>query len=187
MAQPLAHVRTPSVTSPDLTSSAATVALAAPAPRHVTEFVIDDATLVPTTLALAAARADVIRVRHGAGLPTHASVRALVAMLDDEVAAVGRSRDDVTVVLEVETVVADDEDDAARRRGHLAYSAAFSHLAWQADATMLVAAPGTVVDEAAELARRTGVDRVELVLVGRSRRHAPTIARTLARTLPAHP
>lgn len=179
MAQPLAHVRTPAPTSPAPTSPVASVALASPAPRHVTEFVIDDATLVPTTLALAAARADVIRVRHGAGLPTRAAVRALVAMLDGEVAAVGRSRDDVTVVLEVETVVAADEDDAARRRSHLAYSAAFSHLAWQADATILVAPLGTLADRAAEVARSTGVDRVELALVGRSRRHAATLTHTL--------
>ncbi|GEA80012.1 hypothetical protein [Cellulomonas uda] len=176
MAQPLAHVRTPDLTSP---ARPAAVALAAATPRHVTEFVIDDSTLVPTTLALAAARADVIRVRHGAGLPTHAAVRALVAMLDGEMAALGRPRSDVTVVLEVETVVADDARDAARRRGHLAYAAAFSHLAWHVDATMLVAPLDALAAEAAQVARRAGVDRVELALVGGSRRHAAALARTL--------
>jgi len=172
VAQPLTHAHPSATATP-------TPATPAPAPRHVTEFVLDDASLVPTVLALAAARADVIRVRHGAGLPTQAAVRALVAMLDDEVAAVGRNRADVTVVLEIEVVVADDERDAARRRANLAYSAALSHAAWHADATLLVAPLASVPAEAAEIARRTGVDRVELTLLPSSSHHAAALATTL--------
>ncbi|KMM46283.1 hypothetical protein CWIS_05990 [Cellulomonas sp. A375-1] len=177
MAQPLTHVRAPRPrVADDLVVRAP---LPAAQPSRGTEFVIDDATLDPTTIALAAARADVIRIRHGAGLPTHAAVRALVQMLDDEVAAVGRDRADVLVVLEVETVVADDEADAHRRREHLMYAAAFSHLAWLPGDAMLVAPIDALAEAVAQVLRRTGVDAVELALVGPSRRLVPEVAAAL--------
>lgn len=184
MAQPLTHVRASrhSVARARVADDLVVRSpLSAPQPSRGTEFVIDDSTLDPTTIALAAARADVIRIRHGAGLPTHAAVRALVQMLDDEVAAVGRDRADVLVVLEVETVVADDEADAARRRSHLAYAAAFSHLAWQPGDTMIVAPLDALARAVGEVVRRTGTDAVELAFVGASRGRAPEVAATLAR------
>ncbi|CAM5784517.1 LLM class flavin-dependent oxidoreductase [Cellulomonas persica] len=177
MAQPLTHVRAPRTLHVD--RPVVRAPHDEPAPRRGPEFVIDDSTLDPTTIALAAARADVIRLRHGAGLPTYAAVRALVRMLDDEVAAVGRDRDDVLVVLEVETVVAADEADAERRRGHLAYAAAFSHLSWQPGETMIVAPLDALAVEVDEVVRRTGVDAVELALVGASRRLAPQVTAAL--------
>ncbi len=177
MAQHLAHVRVPRSLATE--RPAVRVPHVEPAPYRGAEFLIDDSTLDSTTIALAAARADVIRVRHGAGLPTHAAVRALVRMLDDEVAAVGRDRADVLVVLEVETVVAADEADAARRRSHLAYAAAFSHVPWQPGETMLVAPLDALAAEVADVLRRTGVDAVELTLVGASRRQAPQVAAAL--------
>jgi hypothetical protein len=147
----------------------AVVALAEPTPRRLVEFVVDELTLDPTTLALAAARADVVRLRFSSALPSHVAVHALVAMLGDEIAALGRARTDVRIVLEVETVVADDEADAARRRANLAYTAAFSHVSWSPESTWVVAPLDAVADAARALAARTGVDAVELVLVGRSR------------------
>lgn len=197
MAQPVAHVRAPrTLLATDRTverpaGTAAPRAAGAPHPaaaapheqstRRGPEFVIDDSTLDPTTIALAAARADVIRIRLGAGLPTYGAVRALVAMLDDEVAAVGRDRDDLVVVLEVEAVVAADRAEAARRRGNLAYVAAFSHVAWQPDETMIVAPLDALADEVAAVVRRTRVDAVDLALVGPSRHLAPQVTAALTR------
>jgi len=131
-----------------------------------TELVLDDETLSPTTVALAAARAHTVRIRQGMALPTRAAVRALVALLDDAIVASGRSRADVPVVLEVEAVVARDEADAARRRTNLALAAAFSHATWHADAALLVASAAGIDEAARALAAEVGVDRVELVPVG---------------------
>lgn len=156
------------------------VALVAPTPRRLVEFVVDELTLDPTTLALAAARADVVRLRFSSALPSHVAVRALVGMLDEEIAALGRARRDVRVVLEVETVVADDEDDAVRRRGNLAYTAALSHVSWSPESTWVVAPLDAVRDAADAVAARTGVDLVQLVLVGPSRDRAAELARELA-------
>lgn len=147
--------------------------------RDAVEFRLDAASLDPTTLALAAARADVVRIVHSAALPTVAAVRALVSVLDDEVRAVGRARADVRVVLEVEAVVATDDADAARRRTAVAYAEAFAGLTWAPSATWLVATPHRLVADAAALAARTGVDTVALALVGGSRRHAAAVRHAL--------
>lgn len=137
------------------------------APRAGTvEFLLDAEALDATTLALAAARADVVRIVHSAALPTAASVRALVGVLEDEVAAVGRDRDAVRVVLEVETVVAADATDADRRRTHVAYAEAFAGLTWSPSSTWIVAPADQVVARAQALAARTGVDAVALAPVG---------------------
>ncbi|GIG40277.1 hypothetical protein [Cellulomonas phragmiteti] len=139
------------------------------------EFLLDADALDPTTLALAAARADVVRVVHSAALPTEAAVRALVSVLEDEVAAVGRDRRDVRLVLEVEAVVAADDADVARRRTAIAYAEAFAALTWSPSATWLVAPLDRLSSDAAALAARTGVDAVALALVGESRRHASAV------------
>jgi alkanesulfonate monooxygenase SsuD/methylene tetrahydromethanopterin reductase-like flavin-dependent oxidoreductase (luciferase family) len=141
------------------------------------EFLLDAAALDPTTIALAAARADVVRLVHSAALPTPAAVRALVSVLEDEIRAVGRDRAEVRVVLEVETVVAADEADAARRRTAVAYAEAFSGVTWSPSATWLVAPRDRVLRDAADLAARTGVDTVALALVGSSARHAGSLVR----------
>lgn len=150
-----------------------------PAPGRV-EFLLDADALTETSIALAAARADVVRLVHSAALPTPASVRALVDVLEDEVRAVGRDRAEVRLVLEVEAVVAADAADAARRRERLAYAEAFSGLTWAPTATWLVAPVDALVREAADLAARTGVDTVSLALVGASRAHAPALAAAVA-------
>ncbi|QGQ18412.1 LLM class flavin-dependent oxidoreductase [Cellulomonas sp. JZ18] len=175
MAQPvLARTRAPHVPAAPA-SSRVEVAGAAPAPGAV-ELRLDAATLTGTGVALAASRADVVRLVHSAALPTPASVRALVAVLEDGVHAVGRARSDVRLVLEVDAVVAADEDDAARRRERIAYAEAFSGATWAATATWLVAPVTRLVAEAAALAARTGVDAVALALVGASAAHAPAVA-----------
>jgi len=143
------------------------------------ELLLDDRTLGPTSLALAAARAGTVRLRHGAALPTRAAVRALVAMLAGEIAAAGRDRRDVRMVLEVEVVVADDEADAVRRRTNLALSAAFSHATWHADTVVLVAPVGGIGARARELAAEVGVDQVDLVLVGGTRTRARDVVASL--------
>lgn len=173
MAQP---ALAPARATPRLASArpvAPTVVVADPAARATgVEFLLDADALDPTTVALAAARADVVRVVHSAALPSPAAVRALVSVLEDEVRAVGRDRRDVRIVLEVETVVADDAADARRRRTAVAYAEAFSGLTWSPSATWLVAPRDRVVEQAAALAARTGVDTVALALVGTSARHA---------------
>lgn len=182
MAQPvLARTRAPHVPArPASRSARVEVAGAAPAPGTV-EFRLDADDLTEAGVTLAAARADVVRLVHSAALPTPASVAALVAVLEDEVRAVGRDRAEVRFVLEVDAVVADDEDDAARRRERLAYAEAFSGATWAATATWLVSPPARLVAEAVALAARTGVDAVALALVGTSAAHARTVAAAASR------
>ncbi|UZN02643.1 hypothetical protein [Cellulomonas sp. S1-8] len=172
----LAPVRATRTTRP-ARPAAPTVEVVGHAPRTgATEFRLAADALDPTTLALAAARADVVRIVHSAALPTVAAVRALVSVLEDEVRAVGRDRDDLRLVLEVEAVVAADAADAARRRTSVAYAEAFAALTWSPSSTWLVAPVGRLTQDAAALAARTGVDTVALALVGGSRHHAAAIA-----------
>lgn len=144
------------------------------------EHVLDTATPDDAALALAAARADVVRLVPSAALPTPAHVRRLVRRVEQEVAALGRPRADVRVVLEVEAVVAADAADARRRRTHLAYAEAFAGLTWSPSASWVVAPVDAVVRTAAELARRTGVDTIALSLVGTSAVHASTLEAAVA-------
>ncbi len=177
MAQPvLARTRAPHVPA-----ARPRVEVATPGPAAgLVEFLLDADALTETTVALAAARADVVRLVHSAALPTPAAVRALVDVLEDEVRAVGRDRAEVRLVLEVEAVVAADHADAARRRERLAYAEAFSGATWAPTATWLVAPAEALVRDAAALADRTGVDAVALALVGPSRAHAPAVAAAAA-------
>lgn len=168
------HPRRPSSARPDVPR--VEVVDHAPRPGAV-EFRLDATSLDGTTIALAAARADVVRIVHSAALPTLAAVRALVSVLQDEVRAVGRDQADVRLVLEVEAVVAADAADAARRRTAVAYAEAFAALTWSPSATWLVAPLDRLVPQAAALAERAGVDTVALALVGDSRRHAPSLTR----------
>lgn len=144
----------------------------APARALVTEVVVADAALDDVALLRSAAAADTVRIRFSPTLTTATAVAALVAVLEGHLLAAGRRRTDVRVLLEVETVVADDEADAARRRENLAYAEAFSGLAWRSSSTWLVGTADQVRAEAAALAAATGVDAVVLALVGRSREHA---------------
>jgi len=167
------HTRRPSSVRPDVP----VVEVVGHTPRTgAVEFLLDADALDPTTLALAAARADVVRVVHSVALPTVAAVRALVSVLEDEVRAVGRDRADVRLVLEVEAVVAADDADVQRRRTAIAYAEAFAALTWSPSSTWLVAPLDSLTADAAALAARTGVDTVAVSLVGDSRRHAVALA-----------
>ncbi|MDC7122461.1 hypothetical protein OMK64_13050 [Cellulomonas fimi] len=140
-------------------------------PRGV-EVVVAGAALDDVALLRSASAADTVRVRYSPTLTTTTAVDALVAVLEGHLLAAGRRRSDVRVVLEVETVVADDEADAARRRANLSYAEAFSGLAWRPSSTWLVGTAERVRADAAALVAATGVDEVVLVLVGRSHEHA---------------
>ncbi|QHT56963.1 hypothetical protein GXP71_13330 [Cellulomonas sp. H30R-01] len=140
------------------------------------EVVVASAALDDVTLLRSAASADTVRIRYSPTLATPTAVDVLVAVLEGHLLATGRQRGDVRVVLEVETVVADDETDAARRRANLSYAEAFSGLAWRPSSTWLVGTPDRVRADAAALVAATGVDAVVLALVGCSREHADRLA-----------
>lgn len=147
---------------------------------HDAEVVVASAALDDVGLLRSAAAADTVRIRYSPTLTTPTAVDVLVAVLEGHLLAVGRRRSDVRVVLEVETVVADDETDAARRRANLSYAEAFSGLAWRPSSTWLVGTPEQVRADAAALAGATGVDAVVLALVGRSREHAHRLGTSAA-------
>lgn len=153
---------------------------AAPHPRRGTEVVVAGAALDDVALLRSAAAADTVRVRYSPTLTSTTAVDALVAVLEGHLLAAGRRRTDVHVVLEVETVVADDEADAARRRANLSYAEAFSGLAWRPSSTWLVGTAAQVRADAAALVAATGVDEVVLALVGRSREHADRLGAPVA-------
>ncbi|KGM12035.1 LLM class flavin-dependent oxidoreductase [Cellulomonas bogoriensis] len=139
---------------------------AGPAPTHRVEFVLDGPAVNEATIALAAARADVVRLVPSAVLPTPMALRAMVATMEDEIEAVGRDRAAVRIVLDVETVLTADDTEAHRRRAALAHVEAFTSLTWAPSATRLVGTFEDVVDQARELGRRTGVDAVVLDVLG---------------------
>jgi alkanesulfonate monooxygenase SsuD/methylene tetrahydromethanopterin reductase-like flavin-dependent oxidoreductase (luciferase family) len=153
---------------------------AAPHRRHGAEVVLAGAALDDVALLRSAAAADTVRLRYSPVLTSTTAVDALVAVLEGHLLAAGRRRGDVRVVLEVETVVADDEADAARRRANLSSAEAFSGLAWRPSSTWLVGTAERVRAQAAALVAATGVDAVELALVGRSREHAERLGVAVA-------
>ncbi|GEM_PF-663867 len=144
--------------------------------RPRAEVVVASAALDDVELLRSAARADAVRIRFSAALPNATAVRTLVAVLEGHVLAVGRRREDVRLVLEVETVVARDEADAARRRSWLAHVEAFAGASWAPSASWVVAPRERVVADGVALARHTGVDVVALALVGSSRGHAEQLS-----------
>ncbi|GCD20766.1 hypothetical protein CTKZ_23280 [Cellulomonas algicola] len=144
------------------------------------EVVVTSAALDDVALLRSAAAADTVRIRHSPTLATPTAVDALVAVLEGHLLATGRRRGDVRVLLEVETVVADDELDAARRRANLSYAEAFSGLAWRPSSTWLVGTAEQVRADAAALVAATGVDEVVLALVGRSREHVGRLGAAVA-------
>ena len=96
-------------------------------------------------------------------MPTLTAATELIAALEDEIAAVGRHRRDVTVLLEVEVRVMPDETSARARRAHLAQLDALAGLAWSPRPTRVVGVGRQVVDDAASLATRAGADGAVLV------------------------
>ncbi|WP_066586552.1 LLM class flavin-dependent oxidoreductase [Cellulomonas timonensis] len=110
------------------------------------------------TLLLAAARADVVRVGFSVDAPDRTAMTALVAEVEEEVAAVGRRRADVTVLLDVEVVVVADEAAAQRKSQQLACLDAMAGVAWPVAATRVVATADQAPVVAARLAQEVGAD-----------------------------
>ncbi|HEY0214925.1 MAG TPA: hypothetical protein VGC57_00865 [Cellulomonas sp.] len=115
-----------------------------------------------SAIALAAARADVIRLEFSVIVPSVGALARVAALVDEEIAAVGRDRSEVRVLLDVEVVLAADERSARRKRSHLEYLDALSGLSWSPAATRVVTTADRLADEVRELADRAGVDGVVL-------------------------
>jgi alkanesulfonate monooxygenase SsuD/methylene tetrahydromethanopterin reductase-like flavin-dependent oxidoreductase (luciferase family) len=114
-------------------------------------------------LALGAARADVVQLGFSARVPSLAAMRRLVEAVEDEIAAVGRERSSVRIVLDVKVVLTDDDAAARRKRAQLDHLDALAGIAWAPSGTRVVAATPGVVDAAVELGERVGADEVVLV------------------------
>lgn len=141
-----------------------TVAVAAPAATR--PHAGDPVAFRPTSgvgLALAAARADAVHLSFSAQVPTVAAMAELVGRLEDEIAAVGRERAGVRIVLDLDVLPTADADVARRKRSYLEHLDALAGLTWAPSATRLVAPPEAVVGTAVDLARRVGADGVVLV------------------------
>ena len=105
---------------------------------------------------LGAARADVVRLGFSARVPSLAAMRRLVEAVEDEIAAVGRDRSSVRIVLDVEVVLTDDDAAARRKRAQLDHLDALAGIAWAPSGTRVVAATPDVVNAAVELGERVG-------------------------------
>lgn len=114
-------------------------------------------------LALAAARADAVHLAFSAQVPTVAAMAVLVDELEGEIAAVGRDRAEVRIVLDVDVLPTPDAAEARRKRSYLEHLDALAGLTWTPSATRLVAPAEAVVGAAVELAQRVGADGVVLV------------------------
>ncbi|WP_258724645.1 hypothetical protein [Cellulomonas sp. NS3] len=150
-------------TAPDVARHV-TVAVAAPGDGR--PHAGDPVAFRPTSgvaLALAAARADAVHLSFSAQVPTVAAMTALVEQLEDEIAAVGRERAGVRIVLDLDVLPTADADTARRKRSYLEHLDALAGLTWTPSATRVVAAPEAVVGTAVDLARRVGADGVVLV------------------------
>jgi alkanesulfonate monooxygenase SsuD/methylene tetrahydromethanopterin reductase-like flavin-dependent oxidoreductase (luciferase family) len=115
-----------------------------------------------SAIALAAARADVIRLGFSVVVPSVGALSRVVALVEEEIAATGRDRAEVRVLLDVDVVLAADERTARRKRSHLEYLDALAGLSWSPAATRVVTTADRLAVEVHELAERTGVDGVVL-------------------------
>lgn len=118
--------------------------------------------LTSTDLLVAAARAEVIRLSLSAAVPSVAELADLVDLAVQGVAAAGRRRSEVSVLLDVDVVLAPDERTARRKRAELEYLDALTGLTWSPAATRVVTTGHLLLAELRELAERTGVDGLVL-------------------------
>lgn len=116
-----------------------------------------------SAIALAAARADVIRLDFSVAVPSLGALTRVVALVEDAIADVGRDRSEVRVLLDLEVVLAADELAARRKRSQLEYLDALAGLTWSPAATRVVTTRDRLADEVRELALRAGVDGVVLL------------------------
>jgi alkanesulfonate monooxygenase SsuD/methylene tetrahydromethanopterin reductase-like flavin-dependent oxidoreductase (luciferase family) len=115
-----------------------------------------------SAITLAAARADVIRLGFSVVVPSIGALARVVALVEEEIAAVGRDRAEVRVLLDLDVVLAADERSARRKRSHLEYLDALAGLSWSPSATRVVTTAERLAAEVHELAERAGVDGVVL-------------------------
>lgn len=148
--------------------TAVSVAVAVPSPQPDGSEPLQFRPESEAGLALGAARADVVRLGFSARVPSIAAMRRLVVAVEEEIAAVGRDRSSVRIVLDIEVVVADDDATARRKRALLDHLDALAGIAWTPSATRVVAAPSGVVDAAMTLGGRVGADEVVLVVLAGS-------------------
>lgn len=134
-----------------------TIALHAPAGVGIEHRPGDSAELL-----IAAARADVIRLAFSADLSTVAELTSWVDLAAQGIAAAGRQRHQVTLLLDLDVVLAVDERAARRKRADLEYLDALTGLTWSPAATRVVTTADLLLAELRELAERTGVDGLVL-------------------------
>ncbi|WP_449385615.1 hypothetical protein [Cellulomonas soli] len=116
-----------------------------------------------TAIALAAARADVVRLEFSAAWPDVPALRQAVALLDEELAAVGRRRAEVRVELAVEAVVVADPRVAAATRTRFEMLDALAGVAPHVGRGSLVGTLDQVRAQVERLAQQVGVDAVVTV------------------------
>ncbi|MGN8245744.1 hypothetical protein ACTHAM_002869 [Cellulomonas soli] len=114
-------------------------------------------------VALAAARADVVRLEFSAAWPDIAALRGAVSLLHEELAAVGRPRAQVRVELAVEVIVVADPRVAAATRTRFEMLDALSGVAPHVGRGSLVGTADQVRAQAQRLARQVGADAVVTV------------------------
>ncbi|VTR77694.1 hypothetical protein [Cellulomonas hominis] len=115
-----------------------------------------------SAIALAAVHADVIRLEFSVAVPSVGALSRVAALVEEAVAASGRDRAGVRVLLDLEVVLAGDERTARRKRSQLEHLDALAGLTWSPADTRVVTTADRLVDEVRELARRAGVDGVVL-------------------------
>ncbi|WP_282948402.1 hypothetical protein [Cellulomonas endometrii] len=115
-----------------------------------------------SAIALAAVHADVIRLEFSVAVPSVGALSRVAALVEEAVAASGRDRAEVRVLLDLEVVLAGDERTARRKRSQLEHLDALAGLTWSPADTRVVTTADRLVAEVRELARRAGVDGVVL-------------------------
>lgn len=115
---------------------------------------------------VAARTADVIRLAFSVAVPSVGALARVVALVEDAVAAAGRDRAEVRVLLDLDVVLAADDRVARRKRSQLEYLDALAGLTWSPADTRVVTTSDRLRAEVEELARRARVDGVVLHPLG---------------------
>ncbi|MEV7973881.1 hypothetical protein [Cellulomonas sp. NPDC089187] len=113
-------------------------------------------------LLVAAAQADVIRLAFSVVVPGVTALTEWVDLAVQAIAAAGRGRDGVTLLLDLDVVLAPDARTARRKRAELEYLDALSGLTWSPGDTRVVTTAESLRAELHELAERVGVDGLVL-------------------------
>lgn len=113
-------------------------------------------------LLVAAARAEVIRLAFSSDVPGVTALTELVSLAEQAIAAAGRHRREVRLLLDLDVVLAPDARTARRKRAELEYLDALSGLTWSPADTRVVTTAELLRAELDEVAERTGVDGLVL-------------------------